>query len=350
MSGSSESKADGKTMRAAQYHPETKEVKVNQVPIPEPAEDDILVKIGSASLCHSDMMLVDGAIPAEKPVTMGHEACGYVQSTGANVKGFKAGDAIGFLYVKGCCFECKGCQIHNLNCENGKAVLSGFGTDGFFAEYALVDYRNAIILPEQLNVKTAAPIFCAGVTAYHAVNECDLKSGQWLAVVGCGGLGQLAIQYAKAFGFRVIGLDINDAILSAAKDAGADLTFNTMTDKEYVEKLQKATKGGADAVAVFSAAIQAYEGAPKIVGMGGVIMVIGLPTKPLQFNSFELMRGLYRIKSTATGPPYKMPPAIEFTAKHNIQSQVSTYELEQINEMIEKMKSGKVTGRMAVVF
>jgi len=344
--------ATPRTMRAAQWAPEYgKTVRINEVPVPDITENEILVKIASASLCHSDLMLLSGEFPGPgRPVTLGHEAVGYVEKLGANVKNFKPGDRIGFLYIKGCCFECRGCQVHNLNCETGGALLQGFGTDGMFAEYAAVESRNAIILPSNLDMKTSAPIFCAGVTAYHAVDECELKPGDWFAAVGCGGLGQLAIQYAKAMGFKVIGLDINDEILKNAKAAGADHTFNTVTDKNYIEELKAITGGGADATSVFSASHRAYDSAKQILKVMGVLMVIGLPSSDLQFNPIELMRRAYRIKSTSTGPPQQMPPAVEFTAKHNIVPKCSFYKLDQINEMIETMHGGKSVGRLTVVF
>jgi propanol-preferring alcohol dehydrogenase len=110
-------------------------------------------------------MLAMGA-EGDKPVTMGHEGAGYVEKLhpSAEGKGFKKGDAVGFLYIIGSCFECPGCLVHNLSCETGKQLLQGFTSDGFFAEWAIVDYHNAIILPENLDPKKAAPIFCAGVT------------------------------------------------------------------------------------------------------------------------------------------------------------------------------------------
>lgn len=151
-------------------------------------------------------------------------------------------------------------------------------------------------------------------------------------------------------GFKVIGLDINESILSVATQAGADAVFNTLANKNYVEEIRTLTKGGANAAAVFSASQAAYNSATKILQIMGVLMVIGLPREPIQFSALDLMKSLYRIKSESTGPPHKMPRAIEFTSKHNIVPQVSFYKLEQINEMIEKMSSGKAQGRMAVVF
>lgn len=223
---------------------------IQDVPIPEPGPNQFLVKIASASLCHSDIM----AIEAGRTNTLGHEGAGYIEKVHDSVanRGFAVGDRIGFLYIIGCCFECEGCRIHNLHCETGKQLLQGFSTDGFFAEYAVVDEPNCIHLPASIDVKTAAPIFCAGITAFHAVDNAELKEGDWLAVVGAGGLGQIATQIAKAMGIRVVALDVNDATLEVCKKQGADAVFNSKTNKNYAEELQALTSGGAKAACVFS--------------------------------------------------------------------------------------------------
>lgn len=171
-----------------------------------------------------------------------------------------------------------------------------------------------------------------------------------MAIVGCGGLGQLGIQYAKAMGLKVVGIDIDDGILKVAEELGADVTFNSMTDKDYVTKVIALTNGGCHAAVVFSAASAAYEGTPAILRVNGLMMIIGLPNKPILVNTHHLMLGKYRIQAETTGPPFKLPKAIAFTAKHNIKSRVEFYKLEDINDMIRKMRDGKVSKRMAVVF
>lgn len=170
---------------------------VNDIPKPSPAPNQFLVKMQSASLCHSDLMM---EMRPDYPVTLGHEGVGHIEAIGpeAEGKGFKVGDAIGFNYFIGCCFECEGCMVHNLRCETGNSKLQGFVVDGFFAEYAVVDWQNAVALPSSLDMSRTAPLFCAGITSFHSVDSCELKEGQWLAIIGCGGLGQYAIQYAKA--------------------------------------------------------------------------------------------------------------------------------------------------------
>ncbi|KAK5682935.1 hypothetical protein LTS10_004463 [Elasticomyces elasticus] len=336
-------------MRAARYHPKDNQCRIDEIPIPTITDNELLVKIKSASLCHSDLMLFEGSITATEPVTMGHEGVGYIEQMGRNVKGFEQGQPVGFLYIKGVCFECNGCQIHGLNCINGAPQIQGFGIDGMFAEYAAVDYRNAMILPGNLDIETSAPYFCGGITAFHSVDSCDLKPGQWMAVVGCGGLGQVGISIAKAMGFKVVGLDINNETLSVAKKCGADVTLNSR-NANCEAALREATGGGADAAVVFSNAQAAYDTAAKLLKLGGILMVCGLPPKPLSFNALDLMKQLYRIRSESTGPPQRMPKAMDFIAKHEIKPPVVRYKLDDIHEMIELMQSGKSTSRMAVVF
>ena len=139
-----------------------------------------------------------GLILGKNPVTIGHEATGYVVETGSGVSGFKEGDKVGFICAVDCCFECEPCKnVHNSWCVTGKQNMQGFSCDGYFQEYVCVDARNTMVLPEELDVTSAAPLFCAGVTAFHGVEDCGLKPGQWMAVIGCGGLGHMGIQYAK---------------------------------------------------------------------------------------------------------------------------------------------------------
>lgn len=215
-------------------------------------------------------------------------------------------------------------------------------------------------------MESSAPYFCAGITgmrylrsrytqkfngitAFHGVDSCGLKAGQSIVIVGCGGLGQMGIRFAKAMGFRVIGLDISDQVLAAATNEGADITINSTAD-DFAARVRQATNGGADAAVVFSAAQAAYDSATKVLKMGGILMVVGLPSKPLQFSALDLMRKLYEIRSESTGPPQQMPRAIEFVSKHEIKPKVQLYKLDQINEMIDLMKTGKSKSRMAVVF
>lgn len=138
---------------------------VNNVSKPDPDEGQILIKIASASLCHSDLMSIRMG-DRKEPITLGHEGAGFVEKIhpSAEGKGFKVGNAVGFLYIQYACFECRGCMVHNNHCIKRQSHVNGFTIPGFFSEYAVVDWQSCVELPESLPVASASPIFCAGVT------------------------------------------------------------------------------------------------------------------------------------------------------------------------------------------
>ncbi|EXJ91723.1 hypothetical protein A1O3_00273 [Capronia epimyces CBS 606.96] len=338
-------------MKAAQFDMTSQKVVINDVPIPEPNHDQFLVKIRAASLCHSDLM-VDTRPASGGPFTMGHEGVGYIErmGPGAENRGFQVGDAVGFLYVIGCCYECEGCSIQNVFCTTGKPLFQGFMADGFFAEYAVVNWQNAAKLPSSMDIRRSSPLFCAGITAFNTIDSCELQPGQWLAVVGCGGLGQFATQYAKAMGYKVVGIDINDSVLQVCKRLGADAVFNSRTDENYVEELKALTNGGVHTAAVFSGSNVAYAGAPAILRTGGLLMLVGLPPKPVEISALPFCLGAYRIKGESIGTPRRMQKAIDFTAKHNIVPDVDFRDLDDLESIVEDLKQGKVTTRIAFLF
>lgn len=188
--------------------------------------------------------------------------------------------------------------------------------------------------------------------AFHAVDSCNLKPGQWFAAIGAGGLGQLATQYAKAMGYQVIAIDIKDKTLEACKSQGADVAFNSLTQADsYASEVKKITNGGVHAAAVFSGSAAAYKGAPSIIRTGGTLMVIGISPSPMEVSTFDLAIGSYAIKAESTSTPQRMGKAVDFTAKHSITPEIEVRSgLEAMDDMIREMKAGTSTKRMAVVF
>ncbi|KAK4975541.1 hypothetical protein LTR28_009475 [Elasticomyces elasticus] len=144
-----------KTQRAAQYNPVSKKVEVNEIPVPSIKDDEL------------------------------HEATGQLVA----VKGFKKGDYVGFINAYHACFKCRGCANHYIYCTSGSIVMQGFSCNGYFQQYCAIDAGTAVVLPPSMDAMVSSPIFCAGITAYHAVLKAGLREGETLAVIGCGGLG-----------------------------------------------------------------------------------------------------------------------------------------------------------------
>ncbi|KAK3077521.1 hypothetical protein LTS18_010021 [Coniosporium uncinatum] len=160
----------------------------------------------------------------------------------------------------------------------------------------------------------------------------------------------MATQYARAMGYKIIGIDISDDFLAVVRAQGADHVFNSRTDQDYVTKIRELTGGGgADAVAVFSAAAAAYRSAPLLLKLGGVLMVFRLPAQGVTLDALDIARGTYKVRGDSTGIPQRMPKAINFTAKHNIAPEIEVYSsLDNVPGMIEKMKAGKTTKKIVV--
>lgn len=234
--------------------------------------------------------------------------------------------------------------------------MPGFAVDGFFAEYAVVPYQNAMVLPEKLDPVAAAPLFCAGVTAYHAIDDLRLPAGSWVAVVGCGGLGHLGIKYAVAKGYKVIGIDMSAAALEEAKASGATHVFDpsaarTDDGQSYISRILEITGGGVDAAVNFTASKRAYDAMPDIIRPArGIFMVVGIPSEPLQINAYDIAMNKFRVMGSNNGQCYNMRPAIEFSAEHGISSSIEYHTLDQLPQMVEKMRSHKARGRLAVKF
>jgi propanol-preferring alcohol dehydrogenase len=205
-------------------------------------------------------------------------------------------------------------------------------------------------LESHVSVTSPFEDWADSVLAFHSVDSCELKPGQWLAVIGAGGLGQLATQYAKAMNLKVVAIDINNKTLEVCKEQGADAAFNSMTNKNYVEQLKKLTGGGAHAAAVYSEADAAYAHAKDVLRLGGTLMMVGLPKNPVAVVPVEVAIGLYKIKGESTSIPQRMQKAVDFTLTHTILPEIEFRKFEDVQSMIDDMSNHRSTKRMAVQF
>lgn len=208
-------------MRAAVVREFGKPLRIEDVPIPTPGRNQVLMQTEASGVCHTDLHAADGDWPVKPnlPFIPGHEAVGKVVALGADVVNIAIGDRLGVPWLFSACGECEWC-ITGWETLCPRAQYGGYTVNGGFAEYVVADPRYAPRIPTSLSSVAAAPILCAGVTTYKALKETEARPGQWVAIMGIGGLGHLAIQYAKAMGLQVIAVDVDEEKLDFAHRLG----------------------------------------------------------------------------------------------------------------------------------
>jgi propanol-preferring alcohol dehydrogenase len=221
------------TMRAAVVHAFDQPLAIDELPVPQPGPGEILVKIEASGVCHTDLHAARGHWPVKPtlPFIPGHEGVGLVAAVGAGVTDVKEGDAVGVPWLYSACGHCTYCVTGwETLCESQRNT--GYSVNGGFAEYVVAPSAYVGHLPAGADFAAMAPILCAGVTTYKGLKETDARPGEWVAISGIGGLGHVAVQYAKAMGFHVAAVDVDPAKLELANRLGADLAVTTWTSEE----------------------------------------------------------------------------------------------------------------------
>jgi propanol-preferring alcohol dehydrogenase len=334
-------------MRAAVVHEFGRPLRIEEVDVPEVRPGRILVKIEASGVCHTDLHAASGDWPVKPslPFIPGHEGVGYVSAVGAGVTHVKEGDRVGVPWLHTACGHCKYC-MSGWETLCGGQQNTGYSVNGGFAEYVLADPTFVGRLPEGLEFAAAAPILCAGVTVYKGLKETDTRPGDTVVVSGIGGLGHLAVQYAKAMGLHVIGVDIADDKLQLAREMGADLAINAAT-QDAVAEVQRAC-GGADGVLVTAVSPKAFEQAVAMLGKRGTMSLVGLPPGTFPLSIFDTVLNRKTIRGSIVGTRLDLVEALQFAGEGKVACHYSTDKLEHINAIFERMRAGKIDGRVVL--
>ncbi|KAF2088858.1 GroES-like protein [Saccharata proteae CBS 121410] len=343
------------SMLAAQIVEYNKPYKIHQVHTPKDlGPHDLLVKVAVASLCHTDSMVASGVFGTKLPCIASHEGAGTIAALGPQVKGFAEGDRVMCGLPKhqcGICENCVGPETYRQYCPNMAGNI-GVNIDGAFAEYVVIDGRNAAKLPERVTFETAAPLACAGCTIWRGVLQADLKTGEWLAIVGSGGgLGHLGIQFAKGLGLQVIGIDARDEGLSLSKEAGADIVVDARKGKdEVVKAVQAVTSGqGANATINVSDAKSAAATACAVTKMHGLMVQIAQPDE-VSIPFPEIIFRDIRIHGSLMCSPDEARRMLDVVAEHRVSVTTNpVHGLLEIPKLLELAHSGKMRGKGIVI-
>ncbi len=320
---------------------------IEELAVPTPRPGQILVKYEATGVCHTDLHAANGDWPVRPnpPFVPGHEGVGFVAAVGAGVKRVKEGDRVGVPWLHSACGYCP-------HCRTGWETLcasqsnTGYSVDGTFAEYGLADPDFVGTLPNGLEFGPAAPVLCAGVTVYKGLKETEVRPGEWVAVSGVGGLGHMAVQYAKAMGMHVVAADIFEEKLALAKQLGADFTVNCK-DKDAIEQVQKAT-GGVHGALVTAVSPIAMEQAFGFLRSRGTMALVGLPPGMISLPVFETVLKRITVRGSIVGTRQDLEESLQFAVEGKVTPHFSWESLENINAIFHRMEAGQIDGRIVL--
>lgn len=338
------------TMKAAIVRQFGKPLVIEDVPVPQPGPGEVLVKVKACGVCHTDLHAASGDWPVKPvpPFIPGHEVAGIVAALGPGVKNLKVGDAVGVAWLHDACMACEYCETGwETLCEHQHNT--GYSVNGGFAEYVIASAAFAAKLPATIDFAAIAPILCAGVTTYKGLKETEAKPGEWVVISGVGGLGHVAIQYAKAMGLKVAAVDIAEDKLKLARETGADLAVNALADGA-VDQVLAASGGGAHGVLVTAVSTAAFAQALKMVRRKGTVSLVGLPPGEFPTPIFDVVLKRITVRGSIVGTRRDLDEAIAFAADGKVKAEVTKVPLAQINDVFDRMKAGKIDGRMVLDF
>ncbi|CUA99403.1 alcohol dehydrogenase catalytic domain-containing protein [Thiomonas bhubaneswarensis] len=321
-------------------------LELTQRDTPSPGLGQVLIAVEACGVCGADAADIDRATPAEQaPRVPGHEVVGRIVMLGEGVSTrWKIGQRVGVGRLGGHCNECEPCRQGRFQlCQNQPVV--GSSCDGGYAEMLLARSTGLIAIPDELSSEEAAPILCAGIATFNALKKCGAQAGDTVAILGIGGLGHMALQYARRMGFRVVAIGRGSDIAADALTLGAHVYIDNR-EEDAVASLKRV--GGAQAIvttiddaAVVSALLPAL--APE-----GRLVVLNPGKTPLQVHGGLLVGGQRGIVGSITGTPYDSEKALAFSALVNVRPRIEVLPLEMAAEALRRLRSGEVRYRMVL--
>ena len=314
--------------------------------VQKPGAGQVRIRVEACGVCHTDAATIEGVYPGlTLPRVPGHEVVGRIEALGSGVSKWKIGQRVGVGFFGGEDGVCEPCRRgDSVNCQN--LVVPGITTDGGYAESMIAEARAIASVPDALNSAEAAPLLCAGITTYNALRNAGLRGGDLVAVQGIGGLGHLGLQFARHMGFHTVAIGRGREKEKLAKDLGAHVYIDTAAD-DAAAVLQR--MGGARAILATATSGDAM--GPLVSGLAarGKLIVVGVPSDPIQVNAFPLVFGGRSVYGSLTGTAIDQEDTLAFSVLENIRPMIETAPLEQAADAYARMMQGKARFRMVLV-
>jgi D-arabinose 1-dehydrogenase-like Zn-dependent alcohol dehydrogenase len=318
---------------------------VVQREFPDPGPGHVRIRVQACGVCHSDAITKFGALPGiTYPRVPGHEVAGVVDAVGADVPLYKIGQRVGLGWHGGHCSYCAPCRRGDfILCENQQ--VSGVSFDGGYADYVIAPANALALIPKDLADVNAAPLMCAGVTTFNALRNSGARPGDTVAILGIGGLGHLAVQFAAKSGYRTVAIARGQDKGPLARKLGAHIYIDS-TAQDPAAELQKL--GGAAVILSTLTNADALAVAVKGLGPNGKLIIVGVPEKPFDVDAVPLIMGNRSIAGWASGTGMDSEDALNFSALNGIKPLIETYPLDKAPEAFDRMMSGKARFRVVL--
>jgi propanol-preferring alcohol dehydrogenase len=332
-------------MKAAVVHRFDQPLRIEDIAVPRPGPGEVLVKIETSGLCHTDIHAAHGdwPVPPHLPFIPGHEGVGIVERLGPDVSEVRVGDRVAIPWLGWACGVCE-------YCASGWETLcmkqrnTGYSVDGGYAEYAVASARFVRRVPEAVDALDAAPLTCAGVTTYKAIRVSGARSSDLVAIFGVGGLGHMALQYARIAGAAVVAVDVTDDKLQLAKELGAEYTVNAALE-DPAEAIQRL--GGADAAIALAAAPKPFEQAFSSLKRGGRLVFVGLPAENVMaLPIFQTVLNGITVTGSIVGTRVDLAETFELHADGRTRVVRESRALEQVNDAFDEVLTGRARARL----
>lgn len=313
--------------------------------IPDPARNQVRIKVEACGICHSDALVKEGYWPGiQYPRVPGHEIAGRIDAVGADVTNWKPGQRVGVGWHGGHDFTCDACRRGDfINCQNEK--ITAISHDGGYQEYMVTPAEAVAAIPDDLPAAEAAPLLCAGITVFNALRNSGARAGDLVAVQGIGGLGHLGIQYARQMGFRTFAIGRGKDKETLARKLGAAHYVDTATG-DPVAELQKF--GGARIILATAPDSKSMSALVSGLSSNGKLVVVGAGAEPIMVTPLQVIPGRKSVAGWASGTAKDSEDTMQFSAFSGVRPMIEKFPLEKAAEAYEQMISGRARFRVVL--
>jgi len=333
------------TMQVAQISQAGGDFELVERNVPDPGPGQVRVRIEACGICHSDDLVKEGQFPGlAYPRVPGHEVAGVVEAVGDDVDHWEKGQRVGVGWHGGHCFACESCRRGDfVTCANQQ--ICGVHYDGGYAEQMLAPAEALVAIPDELSSVAAAPLLCAGVTTYNALRHSGAAPGDLVAVLGVGGLGHLAIQYAHNMGFRTVALSRGSDKQALAEQLGADDFIDSEAD-DPARALQ--AMGGARVILATAPSPSLMSSVINGLGVNGQLLVVGVSPEPMEVSPMQLIMARKSVAGHPSGTPRDSEDTLAFSALRDIETQIESYPLADVNAAYARMINNEARFRVVL--